>query len=109
MQQLSRALDNLFEIIDDLISQNKLLSDIVYFLLKGGSNMSQVNVIYNSSEIKNIPHYLSKHDCDYLILITPGQMHAALDREEIDRISEQGNLDQWIRFYWTNKTIAILV
>lgn len=53
--------------------------------------------------------HLDQYDIDYIVFITPGQLVACMDREEIDRLSETGELVATIARNWDEETIAIPV
>lgn len=64
------------------------------------------DVIRSESDL--IEH-LEEYDIDYVVFITPGQLVACMDREEIDRLSETGELVAVIARNWETETIAIPV
>lgn len=106
MDKITRSINTLLNIIEDLSYQNRLLSGTVLQLEKGESLMAQVLVIH---DIKDVFYNLSTYDCDYLIILAPGELPHGLDREELDVMSETGKLGEWVRYYWTDQSIAVLV
>ena len=64
------------------------------------------DVLRNESDLLD---HLHEYDIDYVVFITPGQLVVCMDREEIDILSEAGELVALIARNWEPETIAIPV
>lgn len=107
MQQFSRTLDNLLNIIEDQKRDIQRLADLILNLLKEDSNMTKrCDVLRTESDLLG---HLDEYDIDYVVFITPGQLVVCMDREEIDILHETGELVAAIARNWQPDTIAIPV
>ena len=107
MKQFSRTLDNLIDIIDEQKRDIQRLASLLINLLKEDRGMTRTcDVIRTDSDLLD---HLQEYDIDYVVFITPGQFVTSMDREEIDRLSEAGELVATIARNWESDTIAIPV
>lgn len=110
MNRMGQSLDNLFSIIEQQRQKILMLSGLVHRLVtKGGPDLTGTfcDVLLTREEI---PDYLREHDCDYLLILIPGKLPVvAMDREEIDRMLETGELQAWLKENWETNTLAIAV
>ena len=102
MKRFERTIDNLLKIIDELLRDNAQLA----YQLKGGHKVKSCDVICSKSDLLD---YINEYDNDYIILITPGRLIMSIDREEIDKLTESGQLSKEIDAIWETETIAVAV
>ncbi len=110
MERIDQSVANLLSIIKE---QKKLLN--IYQLLadrlswRGGNRLEigqSVDVFHN---LNDLFYYLSDISYDYLILIIPGIPPQAFDREFMDKMTEEGNLEKWLRDQWKEETVALAI
>lgn len=105
--EFSRTLDNLIGIIKGQKRDIQRLAALIIALIREDGAMTQTcDVIRSESDLLD---YLDQYDVDYIIFITPGHFVTCIDREEIDRLSEAGELAAAIVQNWEPETIAIAV
>lgn len=102
MNRIDRTIDNLLRIIDELQQETAHYNQPI----KGGIDLRSCDVIRSKSDL--IDH-ISEYDIDYVIFITPGQLVQQISREDIDELTESGDLINMIDETWEKETIAIAV
>ncbi len=107
MDRIDQSVANLLNIIreqDKQLNIYQLLADLLFG--RGGNILEgqSVDVFHN---IDDLIYYLSDTSYDYLVLIIPGIPVQAFDRELIDKLTEAGTLEGWIREQWREETVAL--
>lgn len=111
MIRIDQSVENLLNIIKEQDKQTRtcqLLTDLIVIALKGGIPLESTTVatIHN---LEQLIDYLDEYDIDYLVLLIPGILPKAYDREELDKAREAGTLKNWIRKQWKEETVALAI
>lgn len=108
MNRIDQSVSNLLSIIRGQNEQIQLLADVITLLTKEGITLegTPVDVI---RDIYDLVDYLNKNDIDYLVLVIPGVLPRAYDREELDIIHESGTLEKWLKEEWKEETVALAI
>lgn len=102
MNRIDRTIDNLLRIINELQQETAQYNQSI----KGGIDLRSCDVIRSKSDLVD---HVQEYDIDYIIFITPGQLVMQIDREEIDKLTESKELEDYIFGNWQEETIAIVV
>jgi len=111
LNRIDQSVANLLNIIKEQDKQSKtcqLLADIIITLINGGITLEGISVPA-IQKLEDLIDYLNEYDIDYLVLLIPGTIPRAYDREELDKAREAGTLESWIREQWQEETVALAI
>ena len=110
--RIDQSVSNLLNIIkeqDKQLQDCRLLVNFIVVVLGGGyvlDKSQSVDVFHN---LNDLLYYMRHTSYDYLILIIPGIPPRAFDREVLDKMTEEGTLEDLIREQWREETVALAI